>query len=380
MILFLGFFFTLSSGAEAVLERAELTAGVGALRKQFESIKLNGNLYHSGAARGRKLFADHLLKTVEKQLASPVQLDPNASAILSNVSDLLDDILIMLLNEKDAHQAILNEIIDLQVHDYGHCSNFLHEGYDNVAWNASNISRANHEACRVIESAMRTNATAACDSLFNWLDSTDSALPSCAFPTQDRDHITEWDTFLTTGVNTFTHLRTTYYPLESPCVNYTDDTALYKTSCEVLQHQFENDFCAHRSVRLDWCADQVVCHSSMVANHNANVAVITPLNNQRLLDAEAITYVKCLITQLIAYTGESTSYTMATWTAACDYVHSEDFTNYSVVFPTIPAVPTCDSAAVDIYPGHADWVSTVYTPVLPNDITVKYPINCSAIP
>merc|ERR1719247_2595274 len=150
-------------------------------------------------------------------------------------------------------------------------------------------------------------------------------------------------------------MSTYFYPkhgefvkLDTACINATSVYDVHRSSCNMMQAQYELDFCTWRTRMMDICSVASHMYAQAVATYRNKEASTKVLEEKMKTEYTAIKKILCYVNVWLSDSNTSTA--SQTVLEACN-MFAVDTSPMDVSYPGVPCATTCDTSATAAHPG-----------------------------
>merc|ERR1719247_1851787 len=150
-------------------------------------------------------------------------------------------------------------------------------------------------------------------------------------------------------------MSTYFYPkhgefvkLDTACINATGLFDTHRSSCNMMQAQYELDFCTWRTRMMDICMLHSHMYAHAVATYRSKEASTKVLVQKMKTEYTAIKKILCYVNVWLSDSNTSTA--NQTILEACN-MSAVDTSPMDVSYPGVPCATTCDTSATAAFPG-----------------------------
>jgi len=243
----------------------------------------------------------------------------------------------------------------------------------------------NHTQCRRVESYFLSSMTVACGQRDSYLEGL--SLPACADSTFPASAASDVVRRCLVDVHDWSSRSLQNYDqFVGSCATWTSNHTDQESECKRDQSRFEFDFCELRSELDRTCHEFDTCRNSSIAHFNAVASSVQASADARILEFRAAKRIICYLQVLKSSDPEKDlkfKYCKDEF-----QVEDDELDELVISLPPIPGEAPCDSSPIErgdmeIYPGHDDWLSTVYGQLLfelDNLAWIASDVDCNAMP
>merc|ERR1719482_2201633 len=150
-------------------------------------------------------------------------------------------------------------------------------------------------------------------------------------------------------------MSTYFYPkhgefvkLDTACINATSVYDVHRSSCNMMQAQYELDFCTWRTRMMDICMVASHVYAQAVATYRSKEASTKVLVQKMKTEYTAIKKILCYVNVWLSDSNTSTA--NQTILEACN-MSAVVTSPMDISYPGVPCATTCDTSATAAYPG-----------------------------
>merc|ERR1719324_2031177 len=150
-------------------------------------------------------------------------------------------------------------------------------------------------------------------------------------------------------------MSTYFYPkhdefvkLDTACINATSVYDVHRSSCNMMQAQYELDFCTWRTRMMDICMVASHVYAQAVATYRSKEASTEVLVQKMKTEYTAIKKILCYVNVWLSDSNTSTA--NQTILEPCN-MSAVDTSPMDISYPGVPSATTCDPSATAAYPG-----------------------------
>merc|ERR1719305_1544928 len=150
-------------------------------------------------------------------------------------------------------------------------------------------------------------------------------------------------------------MSTYFYPkhgefvkLDTACINATGLFDMHRSSCNMMQAQYELDFCTWRTRMMDICMLHSHMYAHAVATYRSKEASTKVLVQKMKTEYTAIKKILCYVNVWLSDNNTSTA--NQTILEACN-MSAVDTSPMDISYPGVPCATTCDTSATAAFPG-----------------------------
>jgi len=150
-------------------------------------------------------------------------------------------------------------------------------------------------------------------------------------------------------------MSTYFYPkhgefvkLDTACINATSVYDVHRSSCNMMQAQYELDFCTWRTRMMDICMVASHVYAQAVATYRSKEASTKVLVQKMKTEYTAIKKILCYVNVWLSDSNTSTA--NQTILEACN-MSAVDTSPMDISYPGVPCATTCDTSATAAHPG-----------------------------
>jgi hypothetical protein len=274
----------------------------------------------------RQIAINALMRTVSKA----DKLSPDQSQVLTNVTNMLEDV----LSELATNVVTTNSDVIVYTDALDACNVQAQASLD-AALATSETDLAAHTTCRTAQGVLHDTMETDCGAVTTFLD---ALANTCSLPGPVQDNVEEWTTRLTAIQGFFSSKETAYNTVHNACTVATNAHETKATECNTMQSTYETAVCTYLGDYATVCAGRASCWAS--SQSTATETNFDTLAADRARIARLILYVQCLIGEVIAG-NSATAFTTCTQLPLGDAALAI-YTGAPVTYPTESAcvVPT----------------------------------------
>lgn len=296
----------------------------------------------SAGSRGIPLL-DELQGEVESIVHSKSKTDPSSSSKIKNIQALVtNEILPELLATHAAALADVNALSKA----VSACNQNSTKEYQAVKVQVGAMVKAaegNHSGCRSAEIPLNESKNMKCGALHSFLKAITlpAALPSSKTAALMGPYLKAMSTY-------FCPKHGMFVQLDSNCTTATTAYKSHQDMCNMLQQQYESDFCTWRTRYLDTCAAAKSCYANTVAAYKAKEVSTQVLVAKWKTEFAGLKKILCYVNVWLSDNNASTVSDAAL--NACQG-SSVDTSAMDIKFPGVPCAIECDTTPVQSHPG-----------------------------
>merc|ERR1719327_1969333 len=197
--------------------------------------------------------------------------------------------------------------------------------------------------CRIAEAPLNASKVLHCSERDRFLEGIE--LPASLPSQRTRDLISPYLDAMSTY---FYPKHDEFVKLDTTCINATSVYDVHRSSCNMMQAQYEVDFCIWRTRMTDTCMVASHMYAHAVATYRSKEASTKVLVQKMKTEYTAIKKILCYINVWLSDSNTSTA--NRTILEACN-MSAVDTSPMDVSYPGVPCATTCDTSAAAAHPG-----------------------------
>merc|ERR1719482_218079 len=197
--------------------------------------------------------------------------------------------------------------------------------------------------CRTAEAPLNSSKVFHCSERDRFMDGIElpSSLPSERSPALMGPYLDAMSTY-------FYPKHGEFVKLDTACINATSVYDVHRSSCNMMQAQYELDFCTWRTRMMDICMVASHMYAQAVATYRSKEASTKALVQKMKTEYTAIKKILCYLNVWLSDSNTSTA--NQTILGACN-MSAVDTSPMDVSYPGVPCATTCDTSATAAHPG-----------------------------